>query len=340
MSNELVSRKRVLALIFSVVAIGSLIGGVSVYGNMQTNRDFEEAIEQAREFSDQDNFDSALKELDQALTIKPDEFAFVNQQRNQIKSLQTSQKALADAQGFIQESNYVDAMKALQTIYTDQRGLLTQATDLKKQIRPEIVEATEKEVKNLVNAKKYQDAINLIVSTNEYIGSPRILETELSSIKSALELKIRTERKAALAKLRSRYDSFQDVTWYQSFSSPNYRNTNGFYLYFGMSDGEKLPLRLVVQYYDDDWLFIQRARVNVDGRVYELSASEWKRDNNSNIWEWSDERLGDREMIEKIIRSRSAVIRFDGRQYYDTRTISSTQKAAMKTVLDAWDLQR
>jgi hypothetical protein len=42
-------------------------------------------------------------------------------------------------------------------------------------------------------------------------------------------------------------------------------------------------------------------------------------------------------MIEAIIKSRNASIRFDGSQYYDTRTISAGQKAALKNVLKAYD---
>jgi hypothetical protein len=39
------------------------------------------------------------------------------------------------------------------------------------------------------------------------------------------------------------------------------------------------------------------------------------------------------ELIQKIINSESAKIRFDGQQYFDTRVISSTQKRALKEVL-------
>ena len=57
----------------------------------------------------------------------------------------------------------------------------------------------------------------------------------------------------------------------------------------------------------------------------------------SRIWEWIDEKLDDREMIESIIKSKSAVIRFEGNQYYNTRTISASQKQSMRDVLFAYD---
>ena len=92
-----------------------------------------------------------------------------------------------------------------------------------------------------------------------------------------------------------------------------------------------------MQYYSSDWLFIEEAKINVDGKIYTVTSTDWERDNDSDIWEWSDEPLNDRELIEAIVKSKSAVIRYEGRQYYDNRTISSSQKLALKQVLEAYD---
>jgi hypothetical protein len=92
-----------------------------------------------------------------------------------------------------------------------------------------------------------------------------------------------------------------------------------------------------MQYYSSDWLFIKEAKISIDGTVYTISNTQWERDNDSDIWEWSDEPLNDRGLIEKIIKSKSAVIRYEGNQYYDDRTISSSQKLALKQILDAYD---
>ena len=88
----------------------------------------------------------------------------------------------------------------------------------------------------------------------------------------------------------------------------------------------------MVQYASSEWLFIDSATVNVDGANYSIYGT-WERDNNSDIWEWIDEPLDNVELIQKIINSESAKIRFDGQQYFDTRVISSTQKRALKEVL-------
>jgi hypothetical protein len=137
--------------------------------------------------------------------------------------------------------------------------------------------------------------------------------------------------------MRPNKDSFSGITWYRDRSSPIYTNANGFFLYFGVDDGSKMILRLRMQYFDDDWLFIDSAKINVDGEIYDLGSYDWERDNNSSIWEWIDEPLDDRAMIEAIINSKSAVIRYDGSQYYDTRTITASQKRALRNVLIAFD---
>ena len=339
MSEEASPKKGYRSFFFIAIAIGVLVGGVLVVGSVQENRSFDQAIERVEELIGKDNFDAALRELDQAQTIKPDDSSFVTGQKNRIKSLRTSAEALAKSEVLIEEENYLAAMALLGTVNSEERGLLSRARELESEIRPILIENTETTVKRLIESKQYLKALTLMEETNQQLDPPKILQKEYLAVKRLWDEQKKAQQKSVLAKLRSRYDSFADVTWYQSSSSTNYRNANAFYLYFGMFDGEKGPLRLVVQYYDEDWLFIETAKVNVDGIVYTLNIFDWERDNDSSIWEWSDEPLDDRALIEAIINSRSAVIRFEGRQYYDTRTISSTQKAALKSVLQAWDLQ-
>ena len=337
--NEMPTMKSSRTFLFIALAVGALIAGALTISSMQKNRSFDQAIERVEDFIKQDDFDAALKALEEARKVKPEERTFFSDQVNRIKSIKTSQEALAEAEGWIEKKDYLTALTRLRSVDSTERDFVSRASQLKVKIRPLLVAKTEETFKELIRLKRYEEAIALISETNKQLDVPKILVSESLRVRTLLEDQKKAEQKAALSKLRSRYDRFGDVTWYQSSTTTNYRNANAFYVYFGMFDGEKGPLRLVVQYFDDDWLFIERARVNVDGKVYTLSTSDWERDNDADIWEWSDESLQDRDVIEKIIKSKSAVIRFDGRQYYDTRTISSTQKAALKAVLQAWDLQ-
>ncbi len=155
------------------------------------------------------------------------------------------------------------------------------------------------------------------------------------------------KREQAFSRLSSRYDEFKDITWYRDYSSPNYINRDGFFVYFGYDSNGVTDLHLKMQYYADDWLFIDKASVNVDGETFSLSESSFDRDNDSTIWEWQDitiigdtsnELILGRDILEKIAYSNSAIVRYSGSQYYHDEYISATQKRAIRNVLEAYDL--
>jgi hypothetical protein len=206
-----------------------------------------------------------------------------------------------------------------------------------EEIRPLAINNALEQAKSLASKGKYLDAVTILVQAKSAAGSTPELEKAKASYDQAADREQKRARAAALSSMRPKKDSFSGITWYRDRSSPTYTNANGFYLYFGVKSGSKMILRQRIQYFDDNWLFIDSAKINVDGEIYNLGSYDWERDNNSSIWEWIDEPLDDREMIEAIIKSKSAVIRFDGSQYYDTRTITSSQKTALKNVLFAYD---
>jgi hypothetical protein len=146
--------------------------------------------------------------------------------------------------------------------------------------------------------------------------------------------------------MRPKYDNFKEITWYRDYSSPTYINQDGFFLYFGANSYEVTDLHLKMQYFADDWLFIDKASVNIDGETFVLSESSFDRDNNSTIWEWQDitvfanvsnELVLGRDVLEKIANSSRAIVRYTGSQYYHDEYISDRQKQAMRNVLAAYD---
>jgi tetratricopeptide (TPR) repeat protein len=158
---------------------------------------------------------------------------------------------------------------------------------------------------------------------------------------------LQQKRDQAFSRLRGRYDEFKDITWYRDYSSPTYINRDGFFVYFGYDSNGVTDLHLKMQYFADDWLFIDRASVNVDGETFSLSESSFDRDNDSTIWEWQDitiigdtsnELILGRDILEKIAYSNSAIVRYSGSQYYHDEYISATQKRAIRNVLEAYDL--
>ena len=127
------SRKKIRILVVAVVAIVVLVGGLFIVGPIKTNRNFDQAIEQVEVFIEKDDFSSALREIDQALTIKPGETNLAIQLKNRVQSLQASQESFAAAKQLVLESKFLEAMKALQSVDSEERGLMSEATALKNE---------------------------------------------------------------------------------------------------------------------------------------------------------------------------------------------------------------
>lgn len=137
-------------------------------------------------------------------------------------------------------------------------------------------------------------------------------------------------------------DEFSNKTWVEPKSAPKYRNQNGIYCYFSTENGKaETNFRFVCQYCAYDWLFIRSIIFNIDGEnVTIIPNMETDCGNGGQIWEWCDESVNysssgiDEEFIRKISNASTVKIKFNGRQYYDTRTLNSSQ---IKAIKDAYD---
>lgn len=160
------------------------------------------------------------------------------------------------------------------------------------------------------------------------------------SEESAPDEKELTAYKAAFSRLRIKKDSVTNKTWYYARSTTSYVDVNSFHLYMGKDKGSDPYLRWKIQYAGDDWLFIKKFTFNVDGNisVYDDVYSDIERDNDSNVWEWYDVVPNDSDisLIESIIKSKKAVYRSEGDQYYKDRTISDKEKSALKDILTVY----
>lgn len=150
------------------------------------------------------------------------------------------------------------------------------------------------------------------------------------------------ERKAALAKLdknlKKSTDEIREITWISHKGEPLLSNKMA--LYFGTEKGSAstYPLRLKFQYYGDDWLFVQSVIVKADDKAFDLGNLDFERDNSSGtVWEWSDEPLSNRKMLDAVLAAKKVIVRFNGRQYYHDFVLPETQKQAMKDILLAWE---
>lgn len=326
-----------------VISVSLIANGIS--GAVQTAK-LNDTISSAERFLKQGDWLSARQAVEK---LKPELPASVPQPSIEsltvrINELEKSEQSFDRAESLSEEGNYnasiVEYLKVLATDTARYEIAVKKITALE----PLAIQDALLQGRELSSNQKFQDAISLLDRTIELVGpdsrlsAARTVYIQSRTAQAQAQIaETKRLRTVALSKMRKKRDSFESITWYRDFSSPTYANNSAFYLYFGSEGSTKYTPRLVVRYFDDDWLFVNEARVNVDGEIYTLSCSDWERDNNSDVWEWCDMPMDDRGMIEAIIKSKKAVIRFDGDKYYDTRTISSTQKQALRNVLKAYD---
>lgn len=200
------------------------------------------------------------------------------------------------------------------------------------------------ELQNLIEkhsaSQQATEAKPLLVIADNGIKEEKTLEEKALIEKEKAE----KDRLAnATKKMRVKVDDMNDVTWYYDKTSPQYTNYNGFYAYIGKSKGSKPWLRLVIQYAADDWLFIEKYIIKVDGQTYNItedSYGEIKTDNGSGgIWEWLDRKVGysEYQIIKAVANGKDIKIRFNGKDYYKDKTITGQQKIALQNVLDAYE---
>jgi hypothetical protein len=148
-------------------------------------------------------------------------------------------------------------------------------------------------------------------------------------------------QKSVIRKLVKKTAEFDGSAWYRHPSSPKYQDIRPFVtLYIRETGAGWRHLELFVNYTSrTDWLFVESAQINVDGRIVRLPPSEWLRDNDTEIWEWT-RYVDNTEMIKlarQIAESDRAVIRFNGQQFYSDHVITSTEKAVISDMLHAWE---
>jgi hypothetical protein len=137
--------------------------------------------------------------------------------------------------------------------------------------------------------------------------------------------------------LKVKSDEFSTSTLYRHPSSPKFVNYNGFFLYYKESGNDIPNLYLRAQYRDDDWLFINGAKISIDGGVYSLNIDEWERDNDGGyIFEWGTEKVKYFNLLTHILKGNNIKIRYNGDKYYDDRSINASQKNALKDVLKVY----
>lgn len=154
--------------------------------------------------------------------------------------------------------------------------------------------------------------------------------------------KVKAENVSIIKKLKSHFnfktDEFTKVIWVEPKTAPKYLNRNHVYCYFAVKDEEAYNLRLKIQYTADNWLFIQKYIFNVDGWSFDYNPSEIKRDNNSTIWEWSDDKVTmfDQSLVDALVIGEKAKIRFVGQQYNKDRDLTQQELLSIQRTIQLY----
>lgn len=181
--------------------------------------------------------------------------------------------------------------------------------------------------KNAERMKFVQDSIARAEFVRDSIARVEFVKDSIEKVE---------HNKAVIAKCEPKFthkkDEFSDVVWVTPKSAPKYRNMNGVYCYFATENGIAKNFRFVFQYHSDEWLFIHNMIFNIDGENITISPSmETDCGYGGKIWEWCDvPAVLYSEVVTKIANSNSVKVKMNGRQYYDTRTLSSSQIASIK----------
>jgi len=131
-----------------------------------------------------------------------------------------------------------------------------------------------------------------------------------------------------------------NIVRYYPKNAPRYTNRNAVYCYVVTKDGVADELRFRFQYYNDDFLFIHSLQVNVDGTPYDMGISSWETDYGSGmVWEWCDDWIigSQKDVLKAIANSKSTKFKMNGRQYYDTRTLTASQILDIKRSIELFE---
>lgn len=252
--------------------------------------------------------------------------------------------ALAGCSGVSKEEH--EALKS------ENERLLIEIEDLRYGAQKMLAEANYAlESNDLTGAKTTAERLLQKHPSSDQADSAKKLVKKIDSLvseKKMNEARDRAERERkekeaiaiATSKMRSKYDEFNNITWYNDKSTPTSNASKNFGLYFGKSGNSKPVLRLKIRYTSDDWLFIEKYIIKTDNQTHTIIPEDRvERDHGyGEIWEWYDVPV-DRQIyniIKDLLASKSVKLRYSGEQYHSDRVITLKEINAIKNVLNAY----
>ena len=334
----------------SWILIGGLLLAVFLFGQAASfisDQRLESELGKIRDRISQGDLAAAESALSDGAKFDPSD-PLVREVDQLLAVVRESASAFESAQSAEAAGDLVGALEWYGKVATEDKRNFERAQAASKRLLPTAIVSGVADVKELVARGKLGEALAKISALK--LAAPENAEVAslAGEVRAKQEAQLAADAaaalkrgKTALASLRSKRDDFKQVTWLEDRSAPRYIDQDGFYAYIGKWDDGTATLRLKIQYEDDDWLFIESYQIKVDGYVYDIAPEygDVERDNDSRIWEWYDTVVSsyERGMLDQIVKAKKVQIRFNGSQYYDTRTLSSSEKRAIENVLLAFD---
>lgn len=247
------------------------------------------------------------------------------------------------------QQEYEQARKRATELEAQVKALRTELEEVKFGANRLLAQAKSAyEAKNDAEAKRlFADLLKRHPSSPESSEASLLLAQVDSRIAAAdKQRKREEERKAqeerlaferAIGNMKKSTDEIKGITWVSHRNAPILAKYIS--VYFGSSKGSVVgyPLRLKLQYYGDDWLFVRSVTVKADDKVYELGELDFDRDHSSgSVWEWIDIPVKDHEMLNHWMTAKRVVVRFNGDQYYNDFTLPQSQQTQLREVYQAW----
>lgn len=165
------------------------------------------------------------------------------------------------------------------------------------------------------------------------------------------KIRAKKERLAqALSKMRKKYDSMEQTTWYYPKTAPEYTNSDAFYLYIEKKDKGRPLLRWRISYVArlmqntkmtraKDLVHVKKFIISYGDERYRNPDVRFKRGSNSrtNKWEWYDEipSAAEIKMLRNLANAKKyAKIRLYGAVRNKDLGIS---QAALRDAFDAYE---
>lgn len=173
------------------------------------------------------------------------------------------------------------------------------------------------------------------------VSNAQALEDAKERLKELENAEAEREKNEALASLRKEEDKVTKTTWYYPSVFPKYTDTRCFVLPYIGERSSGAWLRLRMNYTSRrSWVFWTKITFSIDGdnTTYSYKYSDITRDNDTEVWEYHDIPVNDKELelLNRIVESEETIVRFQGDDHHSDFTISASDKTAIRQLLLAY----